>query len=409
MIAGVVIVGAGQAGVDVATGLRRQGYEGPVTVVGEEPGAPYQRPPLSKEFLLGTADENALTLHTERFYADNSIQLHTGTRVDFLDTTARVVRLADGHSLPYTDLVLATGAVARRLTVPGTDLNGVVTLRSLADAHHIRERLAHVHKVVVVGGGFVGLEFAAVLSGRAEVEVTVIGHAERLLRRSVSAPLSAHVADVHRSRGVKLVFGQEVAEILGQDEGHVTGVRDGEGRTHEADLVVVGIGAEPRTDLARAAGLKVDDGIVVDDRLRTSAPNVYAVGDCARCAGVRLESVQNATGHAAHVARAIAVGDPGPYRDLPWFWSNQKGLRLQMAGVTAPDDELQVLGDASSGRFSVLAFRGGRLVAVESVNSPADHVAARTLLGGARVVTPNDTSKPGFRLRSLTAAAKAAV
>ncbi|GAA1022378.1 pyridine nucleotide-disulfide oxidoreductase [Acrocarpospora pleiomorpha] len=396
---GIVVVGAGHAGVAAAAALRREGYDAAITLLGDEPDAPYQRPPLSKAFLLGTADEDALALRSPGFYADNAITVRSGHRVTAIDPQRRTVVLDGGEQVPYTDLVLATGAAARSLQIPGADLAGVVSLRSLSDARALRSVIGSATAVVVIGGGFVGLEVAAALAGRS-VQVTVLDVAARLLGRAVTVPVSDHVASVHRDRGVRVVLGTGVATILGRD-GRTTGVVDTAGRRHEADLVLVGVGATPRTGLAEATGLAVADGVVVDGSLRTSDRHIYAVGDCACAGGVRLESVQNATDQGTHVARVLTGRRPGDYADLPWFWSDQQGLRLQMAGLVRRDDELQVVGDPGSGRFSVLAFHAGRLAAVESVNRPADHMAARRILSTGVVVTRAAAQLPGFALRDV--------
>lgn len=398
---GVVIVGAGHAGVGTAVALRRRGWTHPVTVLGDEPDQPYQRPPLSKDVLLGTESDAGLALRTAGYYADHGIELRLGCSVAGIDLAGRRVVLADGRRLGYGDLVLATGSGPRPLPVPGHDLDGVLTLRTLADARRLRERLATVGRVVVVGGGFIGLELAAVLALRGDVAVTVLDVADRLLARAVCPSVSRYVEGVHRERGVEVVLDTAVAEIVG--DGVATGVRDGTGRVHPADLVVVGVGAVPRVGLARGAGLAVANGIVVDPELRTGDPHVYAVGDCAGLDGRCLESVQNATDQATHVAAVIAGADPGPYTAVPTFWSDQKGLRLQMVGLPGNADTVQLLGDPASGRFSALSFRDGRMVAVESVNRPPDHMAARRILTGGLHVSPQVAARPGFTLDAAAA------
>lgn len=396
---GIVVVGAGQAGVSFAAALRREGYDGTITVLGDEPDHPYQRPPLSKDFLFGTPDESALSLRSDEFYANNRIEVHTGQEVVAIERPTRQVRLGDGTHIPFSRLVLATGATARQLSVPGHDLDGVVSLRTLADARALRDRASRARRVVVIGGGFVGLELAAGFSSMTDTKVTVIDIADRLLARGASARLSQHVADVHRQHGITLRLETGIDEIVGHG-GAVTGVRDGRGVTHDADLVVVGVGADPSADLAVDAGLTAANGIVVGASLQTSDPHIYAIGDCANVCGVRLESVQNATDQGAHLAKVLVGGTAEPYSDTPWFWSDQKYLRLQMAGLVTAGDELLVAGDQQQGRFSLLAFRDERLVAVESVNRPADHMAARRILANQIPVSIADCH-PEVNLKEL--------
>lgn len=397
-----VIVGAGQAGAQVAASLRQEGHRGRVVLVGEEDEAPYERPPLSKAFPLGTVSDERLRLRADDFYASGGIELLTGERVTHVDRARRRVRLAGGGVLDWDHLVFATGARPRPLGVPGADLPGVLPLRSLADARTLRDRTAGARRVVIVGGGFIGLEFAAACTGK---DVTVLEAADRLMGRAVTRPVSDFFARAHAERGVSIELSTAAAEFTAAS-GRVSAVRTTRGAVHPADLVLVGVGARPETDLAGQTGLAVADGILVDGTLRTSDPRVFAVGDCARFPGpgpdtgtVRLESVQNAVDQARHVARQIATGDVSEYRALPWFWSDQKGLKLQIAGLAHGHDRTHPLGGPGTGRFSVLLFRAERLIAVESVNRPGDHAAARRLLASGRTVTARDATAPGFDLK----------
>lgn len=400
----VVAVGTGQAGFQVAASLREGGFEGRVVLVGEEPHLPYQRPPLSKAYLTGKADAALVRLRPEHFYAEHRIELRAGARAVGLDRAGREVVLASGERLPFDHLVLATGARNRALPVPGAGLEGVVQLRSLAEAEALRRRLDGARRAVVVGAGFIGLEFAAVAAERG-LDVTVVEAAGRVMARTVSAPVSAFVQAAHEARGVRFAFGAAVVEVLGAG-GRVAGVATADGRHLPADLVLVGIGVLPNTELAAEAGLAVADGIVVDERLLTCDPAISAIGDCAafpfRHAGgglVRLESVQNAADQARCVAARL-LGRPAPYASLPWFWSEQGVLRLQIAGLAAPHDRVVLRGGPAEGGFSAFCFRAGTLAGVESVNRPLDHVLARKLLAAGGDLTPEQAARPGFDLKA---------
>jgi 3-phenylpropionate/trans-cinnamate dioxygenase ferredoxin reductase subunit len=399
----VVVIGGGHAGVQVADALRAGGYAGALTLVGDDPALPYQRPPLSKEHLT-TGTAAVLPLRGERFFLDNGIDLRTGVRATAVVRDARTVLLDDGGTLRYSVLVLATGAANRWPDVPGADLAGVHGLRTLAEAEVVRAKLDRARSVLVVGAGFIGLEFAAAARKRG-LHVTVLEAADRPMVRALSPVMAEHVADVHRGMGTRLRLGEAVAAFTGR-RGRVTGAVSTTGAEYRADLVLMGIGVVPRTELAADAALPVADGVIVDENLRTADPAVYAVGDCASHPGVhagiriRLESVQNATDQGRHVAAAI-LGDCGPYAALPWFWSHQGELKLQIAGVRLPGDEVVVCGDPGAGRFSVCGFRRGRLVAVESVNKPADHIAARRLLAAGQSPEPGQVADPAFSLKSF--------
>lgn len=400
----VVVVGAGLAGVQVADSLRRAGHQGEVCVVGEETDLPYERPPLSKEFLrAGTA--SAQLLRAERFYTDNRIDLVTGVSATGIDRHNKMVGLCDGTELAYSTLVLATGATAREIPVTGGDLRGVHPLRTLGDAAAVRAALDTATSVLVVGAGFIGLEFAAAARARS-LDVTVLEAAGRPLSRALSDEMSAHLARFHRSLGVDLFLGEGLAALTGR-HGRVCGAVSTAGTTFAADLVVVGVGVSPRDERARTAGLPVDDGIVVDRRLQTADPAIFAAGDCASFpfssgTRIRIESVQNATAQAQHVSRSI-LGAQEHYAQVPWFWSNQGGLRLQIAGIRSAASSSVVGGDVATGSFSVLSFDGDHLVAVESVNRPRDHVAARKVLAGDSGPSRREASRPMFSLREFSA------
>ncbi|MCK0196496.1 FAD-dependent oxidoreductase [Ancylobacter sp. 6x-1] len=402
---GVVILGGGQGGFQVAASLREAGYEGRVRIVSDEPGLPYQRPPLSKAYLKGDAGVEQLELRPAAFYADHRIEIVTA-RAASIDRTARQVRLADGEVLAYDHLVLATGARNRPLPVAGADLDGVLYLRTLADADALKARLPAAARVVVVGAGFIGLEFAAVARALGH-EVTVIEATLHPMGRAVSRPVSAFFADAHRAMGTHLVLGAGVVALHGEG-GRVAAVETTDGVRHPTDLVVVGIGVVPNAELAAEAGLAVKNGVVVDEELLTSDPAISAIGDVAhypsRHAGteVRLESVQNAADQARNVAHRL-TGRPAPYAAVPWFWSDQADLKLQMVGLAGPADTAVLRGDPASRRFSVFRFHERRLTAIESVNRPADHMLGRRLLAGTPRLTPEEAADESFELKSLLA------
>jgi 3-phenylpropionate/trans-cinnamate dioxygenase ferredoxin reductase subunit len=400
----VVIAGAGQGGFVVAASLRALDFDGPVTLVGGEPGLPYERPPLSKAVLAGSADPGETALRPEEFFHDRDIELIPDERVVAVELADRRVRLSGGAALQYCHLVLATGGENRRLEgVPGTELDGVMSLRTLAEAVELRQRLERAGSVAIVGAGFIGLEVAAVARAAGK-QVHVFEIAQRPMGRVVSEPMSRFFADAHERRGVRLHFGTGIRRIEGE-RGRVTGVEATDGTSRPVDLVVVAIGIVPNDRLAAAAGLPVRRGVCVDERLVSADAAVSAVGDCARfpcrftSRPVALESVQNACDQGRAVGRRIAGGDE-PYAAVPWFWSDQGELRLQIAGLTAGADEVVVTGDATTGRFSALCFAEGRFLGVESVGRPGDHVAARKLLGRGMAPTPEEARGEGFDLKS---------
>jgi 3-phenylpropionate/trans-cinnamate dioxygenase ferredoxin reductase subunit len=404
----VVVVGAGQGGYQVAASLREGGFEGPITLVGEEPDLPYQRPPLSKAYLTGKMDEAGLMLRASAFYAERRIEILAPERAVAIDRAARAVSLASGRMLPYGHLVLATGARNRLLPVPGAELDGVAYLRSRADADRIRAMLDGLRRVVVVGAGFIGLEFAAVAATRG-IEVTVMEATSRPMSRALSAPMSAFFRAAHESAGLTLRFGAIVTRITRED-GRASGIETGEGERVPADLVVVGIGIVPNVELAGDSGLLVENGIRVDAELLTIDPAISAIGDCASYpspfaegAVVRLESVQNAVDQARCVAARL-LGKPAPYAAVPWFWSDQGAMKLQIAGLSHEHERTVVRGHPGAGTFSVFCYVGERLVCVESVNRAADHMIARRLIGQGLGVTPEEAADPALDLKARASA-----
>lgn len=401
----VAIIGSGQAGLQVAVSLRELGYEGRVVLIGDEPHAPYQRPPLSKGYLLGEVSPAQVTLRPAAFFTKERVELIAGTQAVAIDRTRRIVGLEDDSVVRYDHLVLATGARNRPLPVPGADLQNVFCLRTRDEAVLLRAKMAASKNVVVIGAGFIGLEFAASAAKRG-LNVTVLDVADRPMGRAVTKMTSVACAREHEKMGVRLLFEAEVLRLLGE-QGSVSGVETVDGRIFGADLVVIGVGVIPNVELAATCDLTIEDGIVVDELLRTCDPHISAIGDVAAHRNayadgkrVRLESVQNAIDQARCVAGRIA-GRPAAYQSLPWFWSNQGHLHLQMTGLRSVDCEEVPRGDPNGASFSVYLFREGRLVCVESLNRPADNMLARRLLTGRIAVNPLQAADTNFDLKSL--------
>ena len=406
MGAGVVIVGGGQAGFQVAASLRAGGYAKPIRIVSAEDHPPYQRPPLSKAFLLGKMERERLLFRQPAFYAAQAIELVLGETVVAVDRGAPTVVTAAGRRLPYDALVLATGTRVRPLPVPGGELDGVVYLRTLEESEALARRVAGAERVVVVGGGFIGLEVAAAARTLGK-RVTVLEAAERLMGRVVAPVISEFYAGLHRERGIELGLNARIDRIEGE-QGRAEAVVMADGARHAADLVVVGIGVLPNVELAVAAGLACENGIVVDRHGRTGDPAIFAAGECTshpnRFAGgmARLESVQNAVDQAKAVAATI-LGRDEPYDEVPWFWSDQYDVKLQMVGISFGHDERVLRGDPGNGRFSVFYFKDGRLLAIDSVNRPSDHMAGRKLLAAGTLLTPVQAADEAFDLKIATA------
>jgi 3-phenylpropionate/trans-cinnamate dioxygenase ferredoxin reductase subunit len=405
MSAGVVIIGAGQGGYQVAASLREAGYGERITIVGDETEHPYQRPPLSKAYLLGDTTAERLLLRPQSYYEKHTIDLVANTRVIQIDRAASRVALASGAPLAYDHLVIATGARNRLLPVEGATLDGVIYLRTLADADAIKQHFSSATNIVVAGAGFIGLELAAVASKLGK-QVSVIEPLPRVMSRAVSHATSQFFADAHAQFGVKLLANTRLERINGT--GRVTSVTLSGGVDLPADLVLVGIGILPADDLAQAAGLPVANGIVVDAQLVTADPKISAIGDCAAFpdpytgAMVRLESVQNAVDQGRCVAKRIA-GHPAPYAAVPWFWSDQRDLKLQMVGLTAGCDRTVVRGNPDDRAFSVFCFRGDTLLGIESVNRGAEHMFGRRLLAAGESVTPEEAGDLSFDLKARLA------
>lgn len=394
----VIIIGAGHAGGSLAAVLREQGHIGPITLIGEEPHLPYQRPPLSKAFLKGSAEAQSLLLKNADFYAASQIDLRLGQRVDAIDRKANRVILDDGSALPYDQLVIAAGARPRHLAVPGADLANVLSLRSIADGEQLRGSLVRGRRLAVVGGGYVGLEVAA--SARAlGLKVILIEREARLLARVASEPLSRFYAKQHAQQGVELICNAQVTRFEGTDA--VTGLCLEDGRRIPCDVAIIGVGAQPNDELARAAGLHCENGIVVDHDARSSDPSIFAIGDLS-CRPMplygermcRLESVPNALEQARQVAAAI-VGKPRPAHEVPWFWSDQYDLKLQIAGLPFGANQQVLRGNPDDAKFAVYHLHDDRVVAVEALNSPLDFIGGKQLIAARSAVSPErlaDTS-----------------
>jgi len=408
-----VVVGAGQAGLQAAEALRAGGFEGELWLLGEEPYPPYHRPPLSKAWLGGQMDAAQLTQRAPDMLARKRIELRTGVQVASIDRAARRLRLAGGESIPYDGLVLATGARARRLPLPGADAPNVHVLRGRDDADALAASLVHLVEqglpLVVIGGGFVGLEVAATARQRG-VAVTVVEAMPRLLARSAAPSLADWMAALHRRHGVQLVLGTGVDGFESGGDGRVRAVRLADGRCLPAGAVVLGVGAEPDDRLAREAGLVCDRGIVVDDQGRTGDPLIVAAGDCTvrRLAGgglLRLESVQGAT-EGAKAAAASLLGAARPFTATPWFWSDQFGHKLQLCGLPAGADRTVARGDPTGdGPCAWWHFREGRLVAVDTVDLPRDHLQARKWLDAGLSPDPVVLADPAAELAAAVAPA----
>lgn len=405
--AGIVIVGAGQAGVMSAEVLRTGGYTGAITLLGDEPHGPYHRPPLSKAWLAGEMDAAQLVMRAPEMLARKQIELCTDMSVTAIDRVAQTVHLADGSALPYEGLVLATGSTPRALPLPGGDAPGVFALRSKDDASAIAVRMAACieqdRPVVVIGGGFIGLEVAATARKKG-LKVAVLEAAPRLLGRVLAPVLSDWYAELHRGHGVQLQLRAQVVAIEADANG-VTGVKLADGSVVPAGLVVVGIGVSANDRLAQAAGLECDRGIVVDACGRTSDPRIVAAGDCTarRLADgslIRLESVQNATEQGKSAAAAL-LGQERPFTATPWFWSDQYDKKLQMAGLSMGADGWAVRGDMAAGTFTVYHFKGEKLIAADSVNASKDHLQARKLLDAGVSPTREQAGDLTFDLSGL--------
>jgi 3-phenylpropionate/trans-cinnamate dioxygenase ferredoxin reductase subunit len=400
----VVIVGAGHAGGHTAAVLKQKGYPGRIVLVGDESWLPYQRPPLSKKFLAGELPADRLYVKPAAFFDDPAFEVRLDTLVTAIDRHRRLVTTAAGEELPYEALVLATGSRVRRLEAPGSELAGIHYLRNIDDVDAVRRELDDAARVVIVGAGYIGLEVAAV-ARQAGKDVTVIELADRVMSRVVSPEVSAFYAAEHRNAGVELRLNTGLRGFVG-DGGRVSGVETADGDVVPADLVVVGVGILPNTELAAAAGLATDDGIVVDEYCRSEDPHIYAIGDCTAHPSrvysrqLRLESVQNALEQGRVAATNIAGGNE-TYDEVPWFWSDQYDLKLQIAGLSTGYDQAIVRGDPGTRAFSCAYLGNGRLLAIDAVNAPRDFVQAKALIAAGATPDPTRLADPSIQLKDV--------
>jgi 3-phenylpropionate/trans-cinnamate dioxygenase ferredoxin reductase subunit len=401
-----VVIGAGHAGGSAVAFLRQFGWKAPITLIGEESALPYQRPPLSKAMLKGEASEASLLLRPAKFYSDQNVQLRLSTRALGIDRQQRVVTLADGKTLAYSHLILATGAGARRL--PGIqDIAGVLYLRTIEDAERIRQTLNPGATLVIVGGGYVGLEVAATarLLG---LKVVVVEREPRLLARVASQPFAKFIESYFRAKGVQIELGSTI-ESFESDNGQMTGVRLSNGTQISCAAVLIGVGANPNDELMRSAGILCSNGVTVDQSARTSDENIFAIGDCTNrplplygtCG--RLESVPNALEQAKQAASAICQR-PLPKPEVPWFWSDQFDLRIQIAGLRLEQTESVIRGDPDHARFAVFHLDSNNTVrAVEAINAPAEFMAGKQLIAQAKRVARDRLSNPALPMQEIAA------
>jgi 3-phenylpropionate/trans-cinnamate dioxygenase ferredoxin reductase subunit len=397
----IVIIGAGQAAAQAASTLRTEGFAGLLAIIGDEPFPPYQRPPLSKAYLAGTFERERLFLKPDTYYRETGCELILETSAIAIDRATRTVRLADGRSRAYDKLLFATGSRVRRLPIPGATLSGIFHLRGIADVDFLRAAFIRGGQLAVVGGGYIGLEVAAV-AVKQGLSVMVFESLDRVMARAVSPEISAFYEQVHRRAGVRLALNTTVDSFDGTER--LCAVRAG-GISHQVDIALVGIGIVPNVELAEAAGLACDDGIVVDDCARTADPTIFAAGDCTRHIGrdgtpIRLESVQNAIDQAKHAALAM-LGRPVPYREVPWFWSDQYDFKLQIAGLARDGDTRVRRGDPTTRKFAVFHLRAGRVAAVEAVNAAPEYIVGRKLIANGREIEPAKLADTSVPMKSL--------
>ncbi|WP_319024989.1 NAD(P)/FAD-dependent oxidoreductase [Nisaea nitritireducens] len=406
---GIVIVGASHGGVQLAASLREKGYEGPLTMLTSEPDLPYQKPPLSKGYIK-EPDPKPTPLRPEKFYTDRSIDLRLSTTATALDLSGGEVRLADGSAIPCSKIALAVGSRPRRIPVPNIDAPGVLELRTYQDSQAIKAGFNAAESVLVIGGGFIGLEIAATAAVLGK-RVTVLEAEGRLMARAVSPAVSAYFLSYLGGLGADIRLNARVSGIRLSGDGTAAGADLADGSVIDADCVISGTGVLPCTELAEAAGLSVENGIAVGPTMLSSVPEVASIGDCASYVHwqvgrrVRLESVQNAVDQAKTAAAAL-LGDAEPYHEVPWFWSDQAEAKLQIAGLSDGSEEAVLRGDPESGSFSAFLFADGKLRCVESVNKAGDHALGRRLLAVDAGLTPEQAADPDFDLRALVKRAR---
>jgi len=400
----VVVAGAGHAAGQTVASLRQLKFAGPIVLIGDEPHLPYQRPPLSKKFLAGEVSAERLHLKPASFYEDANIEQHLDTTITAIDRDEKCLRVADGEDVAYDKLVLALGSRVRQLPVEGTGLKRVHYLRSIADVEGIRKHMESGRRLVIIGAGYIGLEVAAVAQ-QAGLDVTVIEMADRVMSRVVSPEISDFFQIEHTGQGVRFRLSTGVSALNGKKR--VKSVTTSEGEDIPADLVVIGVGILPNTELATDAGLEVDNGIVVDEHCQTSDPDIYAVGDCTLHPNaiygrhLRLESVHNAL-EQAKTAAANICGQDVAYSQVPWFWSDQYDLKLQIAGMSEGYDEVVIRGNPAARSFSCLYLKEGSLIAIDAVNAPRDFVQSKKLIAEQTKVVTEKLKDPDIALQDAT-------
>lgn len=400
---GILIIGAGLAGLTVAEALRADAYEGPITLIGNEAHSPYHRPPLSKGFLLGETAEAQLNMRSPEMLAKKNISLKLDTTVTSIDRAAKKITLSDGSELSYDGLAICTGARLRPLPTAGAQWQGVFGLRSLDDSKAIATALNAAQHLVVIGGGFIGLEVAAAARKKGKT-VTILEAADRLMARVVAPLISSFYKNLHEENGTRIVLDAKISELLGTD-GRIIAVRTQDGTEYPADALLVGIGIIPNTELAMAAGLDIDGGILVDACGRTSDPAIVVAGDCTSRrmndgSLRRLESVQNAMEQGKSAAAAL-LGKEKPFTATPWFWSDQYGLKLQMVGLSSGFDQVVQRGNPTDKKFSVFYYRQGKMIAMDSINQASEHMTGRKLFDKGISPSPEQAADTTNNLNSL--------
>ncbi len=406
----ILIAGAGHAAGQTAVSLRQGGFTGRIVMVGEEPYLPYQRPPLSKTYLAGELELDRMYVRHQKFYDEHNIDVRLSTRVEKINCGEQSVVLSDGQQESYDYLVLATGSHVRKLQIPGHDLDGIHYLRNVGDVHQIQEGFRSGARLVIIGAGYIGMETAAV-AVKHGLDVTVVEMADRIMARVLAPEVSAFFNQVHRDAGVKILCGRNPnAEILG--DGRVEALRGSDGLELPADLVVIGVGVLPTTDIAEEAGIECANGIVVDDCCRTSDPHILAIGDCTNHPNhllgrrLRLESVHNAQ-EQAKTAAATLCGKLKPYNQIPWFWSDQYDLKLQIVGLSDDPDQIIIRGDFADRSFAAFHMKGDLLMAVDAVNSAREFMLSKKLITQGARLEPEILADTSIDFKELATAALA--
>ena len=406
----VIIAGAGHAAGQAAVSLRQEGFGGRILMVGEEPYLPYQRPPLSKKYLSGELEIERLYVRQQKFYDEHNVDVRLATRVEAIDRSNQQVTLSDGSQESYDRLILATGSQVRKLTIPGHDLDGVHYLRTISDVDAIREHFKPDARMVIIGAGYIGMETAAVAVSHG-LDVTVVETADYIMARALAPEVAEFFRQEHAAAGVKILCGRDPnAEIIGN--GKVTALRGADGNELPADLIIAGIGILPTTDIAAAAGLACDNGIVVDECCLTSDPHIFAIGDCTNHPNqllgkrLRLESVHNAQ-EQAKTAAATLCGKLKPYNQIPWFWSDQYDLKLQIVGLSGDHDQLVIRGDFADRSFAAFYMKGDLLIAVDAVNSAREFMLSKKLIAQGARIEPEILADTDLDFKQLANAALA--